>query len=367
MRDLKFILSAAAILLAGALAAGLTAHAVVSPKTGEVRSAGVVAIPTVLGQTAEEVLFYPWSMYDTQPLRRLTEDELLYSLGLDALGDTMEDISRVLSEADGVNDVGHGTILPIFTNFGLIMPISIQWNGLIAALEWNLDEDGEAPAAGTQIFLKDFPALAGLEDQVPVTLSFAASDTGLSFLICSAQAGTPAGGERTGAPDRGDPGPQAGAFSEEERAAALELVANDLLALFSPGYIYAEERDPGGAEEGPPADDGAADPPGLALYRLIRTFFDYNADLGLGSLKPIGEFLFDRAWMASMVGIAPETYGPDSIDEFLSAIETATGWNIQLITTQRQILALFTQPGGAVFGVYYDIGLGRYSGIGVSQ
>ena len=367
MRNLKFILFTAAILLAGAVSAGLTAHAVVSPRTGEVRSAGVVTIPTVLGQTAEEVLFYPWSMYDTQPLRHLTEDELLDSLGLNALGDTMEDISRVLSEAGDINDAGYGTILPLFTNFGLIMPLSIQWDGLITALEWNLDGDGEAPAAGPQMFLRDFPALAGLEDQIPVTLCFATGSDSLSFLICSAQAVTLSGGERTGTLERVETGSQAGMFSEEERAAALEQVANDLLMLFSPGYLYAAELGPDSAEEEPPVEDGAADPPGLALYRLIRTFFDYNADLGLGSLKPIGEFLFDRAWMASTVGTAPEAYGPDSIDEFLSAVEADTGWNIQIITTQQQILALFTQPGGAVFGVYYDIGLGCYSGIGVSQ
>ena len=106
MRNLKFILSAAAILLTGAIAAGLIAHAVVSPRTGEVQSAGVVTIPTVLGQTAEEVLFYPWSMYDTQPLRHLTDDELLYALGLEELGATMKEVNTVLAEADDINYTG---------------------------------------------------------------------------------------------------------------------------------------------------------------------------------------------------------------------------------------------------------------------
>ena len=40
------------------------------------------------------------------------------------------------------------------------------------------------------MFLKEFPALAGLEDQVPVTLSFAAGVGSLSFLIRPAQAET---------------------------------------------------------------------------------------------------------------------------------------------------------------------------------
>ena len=297
----------------------------------------MVTIPTVLGQTAEEVLFYPWSMYDTQPLRPLTDDELLHALGLEALGATMEEVDRVLSEAVSIDDFG----FRFFTNFGLIMPLSIKWDGLITALEWNLGEDGGAPAAGPQMFLKDYPALAGLEDQVPVTLSFAASDASLSFLIRPAQAGT---------------------FTEEEQTAALERVENDLLMLFSSAHA-AELWD--SAAEGLPAEDG--DPPGLALRRIIQTFFDYNARFGFGSVEPIGDFLVDRSWVAEMGWPAPEDFESALIDEFLSAVESVVDWNIQIITTQQQILVLFTRPGGAVFGVYYDIRLGCYSGIGVSQ
>lgn len=68
MRHVKFILSALAILLAGALAVGLAARAVVAPRAGETVSAGVVSVPPVLGQSTEEVLFYPWSLYDTLTL-----------------------------------------------------------------------------------------------------------------------------------------------------------------------------------------------------------------------------------------------------------------------------------------------------------
>ena len=344
MRNLKFILSAAAILLAGALAAGLIAHAVVSPQTGEVQSAGVATIPTLLGQTAEEVLFYPWSMYDTQPLRRLTEVELLDNLGLDALGATMEDISHALSEAGDINDAGYGTILPLFTNFGLIMPLSIQWNDLIAELEWNLDEDGGAPAAGPQMFLKEFPALAGLEDQVPVTLSFAAGAGSLSFLIRPARAETLTG---------------------EEQAAAMEQVENDLLALFSSAYAYTAEL-PGSEAKEWPAGDSEADPPGLALRRIIQTFFDYNYRSGF-SIEFINDFLDDLFHVADEAGMAPEDFESITIDKLLPIFETTMGWNIQIITTQQQILVLFTQSGGAVFGVYYDVQLGCYSGIGISQ
>lgn len=342
MRNLKFILSTAAILLAGALTAGLTAHAVISPQTGEVRSAGVVTIPTVLGQTAEEVLFYPWSMYDTQPLRHLTDDEQLHAMGLAALGTNVEEVNQALLEMDDINDIGYGTILPLFANFDLTMPLSIQWDGLAAALECNLDEGGGAPAAGPQMFLKDYPARTRGEDQVPVTLSFAASNVSLSFLIRPVQAGT---------------------FTEEEQTAALERVENDLLALFSAAYVA--ER-PDSEEEWLSTEDGGADPPGLALRRIIQTFFEYNYRAEFDIVVPINYFL-NELYAASLFGIAPEDFETASIDEFLSAIETAIGWNIQIVTTQQQILVLFTWPGGTVFGVYYDILLKRYSGIGISQ
>ena len=302
----------------------------------------MVTIPTVLGQTAEEVLFYPWSMYDTQSLRRLTEDELLYALGLEEYGTTMEEVDQILSQADGIDAFG----IRFFTNFGLIMPLSIRWDGLVAALEWNLDEDGGAPAAGPQMFLKDFPAMAGLEDQVPVTLSFAFSDRSLSFLIRPAQAGT---------------------FTEKEQAAALERVENDLLALFSNVALYTPEL-ADGAEGWLSSEDAGIDyASGLALRRIIQTFFDYNARFGVGSVEPISYFLKDRSWVAEMGWLAPEDFESASIDEFLSAVESVVDWNIQIVTTQQQILVLFTRPGGAVFGVYYDIQLGCYSGIGVSQ
>ena len=342
MRDLKFILSAAAILLTGAIAAGLIAYAVVSPQTGEVQSAGVVTIPTVLGQTAEEVLFYPWSMYDTQPLRHLTDDELLDALGLDSFGNTMEEVNQVLSKADYMDDFG----LRFFTNFGLMMPLSIRWDGLVAALECNLDANGNAPAAGPQMFLKDYPALAGQEDQVPVTLSFAASGGSLSFLIRPAQAGT---------------------FTEEEQTAALERVENDLLALFSNVAVYTSELADGASGWLSSEDAGIDYASGLALRRIIQTFFDYNARSGAGSVELISDFLVSRSWVTEKGWLAPEDFETASIDEFLSAVESVVDWNIQIVTTQQQILVLFTRPGGAVFGVYYDIQLGCYSGIGINQ
>ena len=84
MRHVKFILSSLAILLAGAMAAGLAARSVTAPRAGEVVSAGTVPIPSVLGRTAEEVLFYPWSLYDMQtlvPLPEQVQSSIAFDIG----------------------------------------------------------------------------------------------------------------------------------------------------------------------------------------------------------------------------------------------------------------------------------------------
>ncbi len=69
MRWIKFLLSAVGILLLGAFAARTAANMVVAPQSGETVSAGVVSVPSVLGKSAGEVLFYPWPLYETQELR----------------------------------------------------------------------------------------------------------------------------------------------------------------------------------------------------------------------------------------------------------------------------------------------------------
>ena len=332
MRNLIFILSAAAILLAGAAAAGLIARAVVSPRTGEVQSAGVVTIPTVLGQTAEEVLFYPWSMYGTQPLRRFTEDELMYTFGLANYGDTMEVVDNYLSEGPFLAYDEQEAAAPLLNSFFILMPLSFRWSDLFTALEVNWDEHGSSGAARTQIFLKDFPAAAYRDgpdgEETPVTLSFAleeAPNLSISYLIRPAQ-------------------PRE--LTEEEQTAALEWVEQDLRRMF----LVPEKSE---------------------LYLLLRTFDQYQ---GL----PWGTYsFFERT--GGLVG--PEEQGEaflplydilgdpykTPMDRFLTAAETVNGWSTQIITTQQQIVVSFTNSSGAVFGVYYDIQLGCYSGIGSTQ
>ena len=324
MRNLKFILSAAAILLVGAVAAGLAAHAVVSPRTGEVRSAGVVTIPTVLGQTAEEVLFYPWSMYNTQPLRHLTEEELLINFGLDEFGASMEEVDLFLSEFT-VNWLEHTDILQPYRYFSQLMELSFQWAEFFDALECNWDERGQAPSFGTHIYLKDLPATAHLDNETPVTLSFAISNNdSLSLLIRPAQ-------------------PRE--ITEEEQAAALARVEDDLRLMLLPANPYNSE-----------------------LYWQLQSFYDYYSVIGTTQMDLINSFFEDRMALTARLDSTLDDPYEAPMEEFLSAVEMSSNyWNIQIITTQQQIVALFTENSGGIFGVYYDIQLGCYSGVGISN
>lgn len=321
MRNLKFALSAAAILLVGAVAVGLAARAVVSPRVGEVRSAGVVAIPTVLGQTAEEVLFYPWSMYDTQPLRHLTGDELPFLFEMD---DWAAGMAGIVSSNE---KLAHWPFL-LLDGFRLILPVDFSPDEMLSALEWNINDQGISPSYGTHVFLKDFPTTACLGEEgteTPVTLSFAMGtglETSVSFLMKPALAR-----DLTG----------------EDQDDALERVEEDLRLLLLP-----------------------ANPFNSGLYWLLQAFHYYSDWTGAIPMDPFDLFVIDRLTLTEWLDAALEDPYEAPMEEFLSAVEQSGLWNIQIITTQQQIVVLFTENSGAVFGAYYDIQLGCYSGIGLT-
>lgn len=347
MRNLKFILSAITILLVGAIASGLAAQSVVAPRTGEVRSAGVLTIPTALGQTAEEVLFYPWSMYDTEAIYDIPDENLLYIFDLEAYGVTLEDIRENLANID--LSATDNTFVSLLSNFTLIQPVHMPWGDLFSALEWNYPPQGHLPTNG-HIFLKDLPTVIIDETkqaQIPVTLSFAIGDSAplsVSFLIRPAEART---------------------LTEEEQASALERVETDLRQLLLFNHVpIAESPADSDVEYDPEADVIVTE-----MEALLKTFFDYNynAELSFSSiLLHINDFFDSRAYFVEAAGSSVDDLYQVPMDEFLSTVEANIGWNIQVITTQQQIVVLFTQAGN-VFGIYYDIQLGCYSGIGISR
>ena len=359
MRNLKFALSAAAILLVGAMAVGLAARAVVSPRVGEVRSAGVAAIPTVLGQTAEEVLFYPWPMYDTQPLRHPTEDELLYRDWYDFPNwqVLLSAGFRLLLLADISPDGMFPALEWDFGDWESGPLADISPDKLLSALEWNVGVQGNSPSYGTHIFLKDFPAAARLGEEgteTPVILDFAAgigSETSVSFLVKPALAR-----ELTG----------------EEQAAALEQVEQDLRLLLSENLFYSHSYPYSEMDRLLPEDipyfDSGEDPPYFhsGLYWLLQIFRHYCIRANVMPRDLIGLFMDDRWMLIEWLDRALEDPYEAPMEELLSAVEQSGLWNIQIITTPRQIVALFTGNSGVMFGVYYDIQLGCYSGIGLT-
>lgn len=347
MRNRKFWVSAAAILLAGAVTAGLAARAVIAPPTGEVHSAGVVTIPSVLGQTAEEILFYPWAVYHSETLTPVQKDYLAEIAGME-----IEDLETFSPETIGMlyehtysSDVA-ALLLPFELPAG---PVECDIPGLLEHLMWNVGPDGTSPAGGTHLFLSEYPATLK-EGQIPVTLSMASNNgsTGAdySFLIRPAQ-------------------PRE--LTQEEQQSALAVVQDDLLnLLLNPLYLNYDISDDElyssllvdavGKEEGVDPDMS------YKLGALLRNYLRPNAGycLWLDS-HPLKDFLTTVSELARS-----EFSEVPSLDELLE-LSDSLSYSVQLITTQEQIVVLFTYSNGSVLGFYYDIQLGCYSGIGVSQ
>lgn len=61
-----FVLLTALILLAGGMAVGMAARLVVVPQADETVEVDTPTIPSVLGQSVDEVVFYPWDRYDPE-------------------------------------------------------------------------------------------------------------------------------------------------------------------------------------------------------------------------------------------------------------------------------------------------------------
>ncbi len=318
MRKLRFILSSICILLAGALAAGFAARAVVLPRTGETFSAGTVPIPSVLGQSAEEVLFYPWPVYDMQTLTPITDAEI-----------------EQYSSADPFTAVA-----------------AIEALGAEADMEQFIKSqqicDGRHLAAGSTglRYVKDFPAT--LED-VPVLLDYAQSSynpTAVSWLMQPAQEEE---------------------LSEHQQQEALDKVRSDLAGLI--WYLMEPDRNY--------SSDLTVFLQGFDILEYTASmYYEWlNEWIGLMYYQFNGSFEFSvDAWDAGSVIIGTigqeqeiqEDELPYVLEELL-AMGQGEYVDIQFISTPRQIVLLFQTNSGTSIGVYYDIQLGRYSGLGMSN
>lgn len=325
MRNLKFVLSALAILLAGALGAGMAARAVAAPKAGEVMSDGVVGVPSVLGQTADEVLFYPWPRYDGQSLVPLE-------------GATLENVEAgVVNAPSGDGDDLTGSIAALDA-----LEADFDLGLLLKDLAWNQSDLKTAD----MVFLKDFPAT--LDDGTPVFLRYALSfdrPQSVSWLMTPRDAAEP---------------------SKERRQAALDKVKEDLAGLL--WSFFQQDRNF--------TND---------MYAFLRNFDQYFIALKQHKLHERLEFIFvqarDRISYSYFQETVPaEAAGgeaglpleaelpsePPPVEELLERAGGGSG-QLQLISTQDQIVILLTSDTGIMLGVYYDIQMERYSGLGISE
>ncbi len=344
----RFPLAAVAILLAGAIAAGLAANAVVSPAADRVQSAGTVSIPTVLGQTAEEVLFFPWSMYDTERLYPVSEGGVVDIFDLSPVyGGTVKAAAKSLEEIGG--QANGNPLLSMITVFSSFEGLEFSWEELFSSLEWNVPPQEDGPDS-VHLFLRDLPARRSWGDTVPVTFSFAlGEDSGLGAVSCLIR------------PEKAE------TVTQEQQEAALRQVDSDLRSIFRYGH------DPQSSNMSILLMEffGSLYESTTYEYRLENFFpwWELEADTpylwGSYDQAVLKEWsMLHGTWMPEENYFAED---PDlSLEEFLSSAGSL--WNftgIQIVNTQQQILVLFTVNTGLVFGVYYDVQLGCWSGAGI--
>ncbi len=318
MRNYKFALLCLVILLAGAVAAAAAAHGVVAPQADSVVCAGVRAVPSVLGQTAEDVQFPPWPLYELESLSPLPESVAEYA-------EYNENLGQMISG-----------LLDVFTIFGVRKPDA---GAAREKLLWNGSPDG------AQLFLKDLDA--ALSDGTPVSVSFACVDSypqAVSWIVRPREAA---------------------ALSSAQRQAALDAVAGDF-------YDFITAREPPY-----PFSDSAQS--GVPLY--IALLYPILAENELSAycdlleewvdalfLQYLNDAMAERGALEEQAGesLSPEAASA-ALEELLSRRDSM---DVQLISTPTQIVLLFTLSGeefsGGTIGIFYDIALARYAGIGFS-
>ena len=156
-------------------------------------------------------------------------------------------------------------------------------------------------------------------------------------------------------------------LTQAEQQAALAVVRGDLLdLLLNPLYLDYEITD----EElyssylADVADGGESADPDMPhkLGPLLRNYLRPDAGccplLDSYSLRDFLMTVSELTW--SQFSEVP------SLDDLLELFD-GLSCPVQLITTQEQIVVLLSCSDGTVLGFYYDVQLGCYSGIGVSQ
>lgn len=305
-----FALVAALILLAGGTAVTLAARLVVSPQTSQTVEVDTPIVPSVVGQSVDEVVFYPWNLYNP--------DTFTSEISGDNEGITNWYIHHM---ADGAAE---------------LLGVSLEaWELQDAQMDYDV------------CYWKDRPAVTTDGQSVLVDVAYGkdSRDLGMTWVARS-----------TGEPP-----------TRAQKEAALEKVRQDVCGLFAP---QGERGD---------------------LSQMCVTLYEYLYQYTY-SFPSLHEFPgaelngVAREWYA--LGVMDMVYGTvssiaatdwlqseQSTQQRLDALSTAAqnmDYHIQLVTTQRQVVVVLTQPFPSTgewysMAVYYDVGLGQYSGLALNS
>lgn len=294
------------ILLAGGAVVGLAAHMVAAPQTQVTVEVDTPTLPSFIGQSVDEVVFYPWNRY--------SPDTFTSALTGDDEGITNWYIHHLV---DGAQE---------------LLGLSLK--------DWDI-QDGLMDSS--VCYWKDRPAVTTDGQSVLLDVAYGKDhqDLGMTWVARST-------GEL---PTRG------------QKEAALDKVRQDVCALFSP--------------QGKNGD----------LCQILLTLYEYlyqfsysfpslsefpGADLDGSPREWYSTWVMDMVYdpvstIAATNWLQPGQSTQQQLD-VLSTIAQSMDYHIQLVTTQRQVVVLLTQsfpPTGEWYtvAVYYDVGLGRYSGL----
>lgn len=154
-RPWLFGVCAALILLAGGTVVGLAARLVVAPQAGEMVEQDTPSIPSILGQSVDEVTFYPWTVYDQESFESNISETMIqermdwYRWNIDVIPSIFGFYGMEYSVNNGQirNYSGYWTECPVTTQDGqsALMDVAFGKDYQDFGMSWVAYSTGELP------------------------------------------------------------------------------------------------------------------------------------------------------------------------------------------------------------------------------
>lgn len=310
---IRFVFSAAAVLTAGALSVWTAVGWFVKPPSGETVSAGEIPVPTLLGQSAEEITFSPWTKYELDDRIPLLMPEW------EAVSDGEQAEFWIGSALRELNAV-----------CGSVFQIELDYDALTEKLEESSDF--------SRLYLYGLPVGSGSDAKM---LYYAAEKTAgrgeFDFSI-----------ELRGNPDA--------EITEEMQESSLAAVKEDLRRLIL-DLAALTDMDPQ-----------------LQLQQMISESDQDNrlVQFLAALFRADSQNVLSGRLMDFLTGLTPYVgWNPQSgeelssltLEEMIASMEFSS---LQIVTLPSQILILIGGTGGEATGIYYDIALTAYSGVAIN-